>query len=269
MKRSKIVFAITTLLIAANMNFANAATANLTAKQTATVKAYFAAIATSSPAKIESGKKNAAANSAASKYLDLIQKHFTASEFFKVRDKAGNVSPLIQDPKGTYKLSKNVVTLNSYFDQVDGKYSKFTFNASGKLVDFTFTTSDGKSAKIAGNLYGAIVESTNAGIQISSGYLWKKPNGTAFTQLKFTNIDAANISWSYAGTKYVAADGSYHVVTTKPTGCLTTKGVSYLEGITDSSPVVAVNTASNIVLPIYTGCDGGEPKNRVITITLN
>jgi hypothetical protein len=67
----------------------------------------------------------------------------------------------------------------------------------------------------------------------------------------------------------VAADGSYHVVTTKPTGCLTTKGVSYLEGITDSSPVVAVNTASNIVLPIYTGCDGGEPKNRVITITLN
>jgi hypothetical protein len=166
-------------------------------------------------------------------------------------------------------LSKNVVTLNSYFDQVDGKYSKFTFNASGKLVDFTFTTSDGNSAKIAGNLYGANVESTVGGISVSSGYLWKKPNGTAFTQLKFTNIDAANISWSYAGTKYVAADGSYHVVTTKPTGCLTTKGVSYLEGITDTSPVVAVNTSSNIVLPIYIGCDGGDPKNRVITITLN
>ena len=29
------------------------------------------------------------------------------------------------------------------------------------------------------------------------------------------------------------------------------------------------NTASNIVLPIYTGCDGGDPSNRVITITLN
>ena len=43
MKRSKIVIAVTTLLIAANMNFANAASANLTAKQTATVKAYFAA----------------------------------------------------------------------------------------------------------------------------------------------------------------------------------------------------------------------------------
>ena len=269
MKRSQVVFGITTLLLATNINFATAATASLTAKQTTTVKAYFASIATRVPAKIEAGKKNAAASSAAEKYLDLIQKHFTASEFFKIRDKAGNVSPLIQDPTGTYKLSKNVVTLNSYFDHVDGKYSNFTFNKSGKLVDFTFTTSDGKAAKIGGNLYAATTDVTNGGIKISSGYLWKKPNGTAFTQLKVSNIDAANSSWSYAGTKYVAADGVYHVVTTKPVGCLTTKGVSYLEAVTDTSPVVALNTQSNFVLPLYSGCDGGTPSNRVITITLN
>ena len=97
----------------------------------------------------------------------------------------------------------------------------------------------------------------------------KKPNGTAFTQLKVTNIDAPNSSWSYAGTKYVAADGVYHTVTTKPTGCLTTKGVSYLEAVTDTSPVVALNTQSNFVFPLYSGCDGGTPNNRVIQISLN
>ena len=45
MKRSQVVFGITTLLLATNINFATAATTSLTAKQTTTVKAYFAAIA--------------------------------------------------------------------------------------------------------------------------------------------------------------------------------------------------------------------------------
>lgn len=268
MNRKLFILLASSLLVATNFGVSNAAIPTLTSKQSATVKSYFAAIATSQPAKINAGKKNAAKNSPASKYMDLIQQHFIASEFFKVRDKAGNVSPLIQDPKGKYKLSKNVVTMDSYFDQIDGKYSKFKFNKSGKLIDFTFTTSDGKSATIGGNIYGAIIDETVGGVRVASGYMWKKPNGTAFAQLKFTNIDAPNISWSYAGTKYVAADGKYHVVTTRPTGCLTTKGVSYLEAITDTSPVIAPNTNSSLVLPIYTGCDGGEPKNRVITFTL-
>lgn len=264
MNRKRIIVAITTLLVATNINFANAATTTLTAKQTATVKAYFAAIATSQPAKIEAGKKNAAADSAAVKYLDLIQKHFIASEFFKVRDKFGNVSKLIQDPKGTYKLSKNVVTLNSYFDQVDGKYSKFTFNKSGKLVDFTFTSSDGKSAKIAGNIYVAGIENLNSGLKISTGYIWKKPSGVALLQLKIENIDRENVSWSYAGSNYVSADGIYHLLSVGPTGCLTTKGISYIEGITTTKPVMGLNTESNLVIPIYSGCNGGDPKNTVL-----
>jgi len=269
MTKKIVAILFATLMISTGVQSASANTAKLTAKQSATVKAYFSAIATSQPAKIDAGKKNAAANSAAIEYLDLIQNHFLASEFFKVRDKAGNVSPLIQDPKGSFKLSKEVVTLNSYFDEIDGKYTKFKFNKSGKLVDFTFTSGDGKSSEIGSNLYNAVIDSTNAGIRVSSGYMWKKPNGILFTQLKVTNIDAPNISWSYAGTKYVAANGSYHSMTTKPTGCLTTKGVTYLEGVTATVADVAAKTDSSLVLPIYTGCDGGEPTNRVLRLTLN
>jgi hypothetical protein len=269
MSKKSVAILFATLLISVNVQSSSATSAKLNLKQTATVKAYFAAIATSQPAKIDAGKKNAAANSAASKYLDLIQKHFTASEFFKVRDKFGNVSPLIQDPKGSYKLTKDVVTLNSYFDEIDGKYSRFIFNKAGKIVDFTFTESDGKSAKMSTNLYNAIIDSTNRGIKISSGYMWKKPNGTLFTQLKLTNIDAPNTSWSYAGTKYVAADGSYHDVSTRPIGCFTTKGVTYFEGTTATSAIVATKTDSSFVVPFYSGCDGGEPANRVLRVTLN
>ena len=103
------------------------ADSDLSAKQIATVKSLFSDLASSQPSAINKAKKYVAKDSAADKYVDLIEKHFLTSEYFKVRDKYGNVSKLISDPKGTSKISKSVVNFDSYFDVFDGKYSKFTF----------------------------------------------------------------------------------------------------------------------------------------------
>lgn len=249
-------------------SLSSAADNSLNSKQTQTLRTYFSGIASSQPAKIDSAKKSAANNSPAQKFLDLIQKHFIASEFFKVRDSYGNVSPLIHDPKGTYKLSKNVVTLDSYFNEIDGKYSNFKFNKSGKLIDFTFETSDGKKNTISNNIFGAILDYKNDGIQVSSGYVWKKPNGNALIQLKVTNIDAGLFSWSYTNGRYVSADGVFHSVSTVPLGCVNDKGVTYLEAVTTSAPVLALETQSVLVAPFFDGCRNATKKERYLTFTL-
>lgn len=244
------------------------AESKLSSKQTATVKSLFSDLASSQPTRINKAKKYVAKDSAAEKYVDLIEKHFLASEFFKVRDKYGNVSKLISDPKGTSKLSKNVVNFDSYFDVFDGKYSKFTFNKSGKITSWTHTSSDGKSAAIAGNIYSAVINYENDGLTVNTGYLWKRPNGSVFIQMKVTNVSAGLTSWSYAGGRYVAADNKFHSVETRPMGCLTEKGIVYLEALTSTEPVLAPNTDSVLVAPFYKSCDGENPKQLFLRFTL-
>lgn len=244
------------------------ADSNLSAKQITTVKSLFSDLASSQPTTINKAKKYVAKNSAADKYVDLIEKHFLTSEYFKVRDKYGNVSKLISDPKGSSKLSKNVITFDSYFDVFDGKYSKFTFNKSGKITGWTQTTSEGKSAKLAGNIYSAIINYDNDGLKVNTGYLWKRPNGSVFIQLKVSNVSASLTSWSYAGGRYVAADNTFHSIETRPFGCLTEKGVVYLEALTSTEPVLAPNTDSVLVAPFYKGCDGEISKQLYLRFTL-
>ena len=60
MNRKLFILLASSLLVATNFGVSNAAIPTLTSKQSATVKSYFAAIATSQPAKINAGKKNAA-----------------------------------------------------------------------------------------------------------------------------------------------------------------------------------------------------------------
>ena len=268
-KKIRLLFVVTiSVLSILTPGLTSAVGNSLTSKQSQTIKTYFSGIASSQPAKIDSAKKSAVNNSPAQKFLDLVQKHFIASEFFKVRDSYGNVSPLIHDPKGTYKLSKSTVTLDSYFNEIDGKYSNFKFNKSGKLIDFTFETSDGNKNTLSSNIYGAILDYKNDGIQVSSGYVWKKPNGNAFIQLKVTNIDAGLFSWSYTNGRYVAADGVFHSVTTVPLGCVNDNGVTYLEAITSTSPVLALETQSVLVAPFFDGCRNATKKERYLTFTL-
>jgi len=244
------------------------ADSKLSAKQNATVKSLFADLASSQPTIINKAKKYVAKDSAADKYVDLIEKHFLTSEYFKVRDKYGNVSKLISDPKGSSKLSKSVVNFDSYFDVFDRKYSKFTFNKSGKITGWTQTTSEGKSAKLAGNIYSAIINYDNDGLKVNTGYLWKRPNGSVFIQLKVSNVSASLTSWSYAGGRYVAADNTFHSVETRPFGCLTEKGVVYLEALTSTEPVLAPNTDSVLVAPFYKSCDGENSKQLFLRFTL-
>lgn len=240
----------------------------LNAKQIATIKSLFTELASSQPARINKAKKYVARDSSADKYVDLIEKHFLTSEFFKVRDKYGNVSKLISDPKGSSKFNKNVINFDSYFDVFDGKYSKFTFNKSGKITGWTHTTTDGKSAKISGNIYSSVIKYENDGLKVDTGYLWKRPNGSVFIQMKVTNVSAGLTSWSYAGGRYVAADNKFHSVETRPMGCLTEKGIVYLEALTSTEPVLAPNTDSVLVAPFYKSCDGENPKQLFLRFTL-
>lgn len=267
-KRSIALLVLLPILLSQVSSPSFSADSKLSAKQNATVKSLFADLASSQPTIINKAKKYVAKDSAAEKYVDLIEKHFLTSEYFKVRDKYGNVSKLISDPKGSSKLSKNVVNFDSYFDVFDGKYSKFTFNKSGKITGWTHTTSDGKSAKITGNIYGAIINYDNDGLKVNTGYLWKRPNGSVFIQMKVTNVSASLTSWSYAGGRYVAADNTFHSVETRPFGCLTEKGVVYLEALTSTEPVLAPNTDSVLVAPFYKGCDGENSKQLFLRFTL-
>lgn len=256
------------LLFSQVVNPSFAAESKLNTKQTAIVKSLFSDLSSSQPSKINGAKKYVAKGSAAEKYVDLIAKHFETSEYFKVRDKYGNVSKLISDPKGSSKFNKNVVSFDSYFDVFDGKYSKFTFNKSGKITGWTYTSSDGKSSKLSGNIFSAVINYENDGLKVETGYVWKKPNGSIFIQLKVTNVSASLTSWSYAGGRYVAADNGFHSVETRPFGCLTEKGIVYLEALTSTSPVLAQNTDSVLVAPFYKSCDGENPKQLFLRFTL-
>jgi hypothetical protein len=86
--------------------------------------------------------------------------------------------------------------------------------------------------------------------------------------LKVTNVSASLTSWSYAGGRYVAADNGFHSVETRPFGCLTEKGIVYLEALTSTSPVLAQNTDSVLVAPFYKSCDGENPKQLFLRFTL-
>lgn len=240
-----------------------------TLKEISTIKAFFSGISSSQPDTIQSAKKFTLADSPAFKFTEIVQNHFLTSEYFKVRDKYGNVSKLISDPKGKSKFSKNKVTLDSYFDVFDGTYSNFEFNKSGKLIGWKYTTADGKANNLKDSIYNAILNYENDGIKADDGYLWAKPDGTVFIQLEITNVSLSRLSWSYAGGRYVAADNSFHSIETKPYGCITEKGVVQLESLTATSPVLARGTESVIVAPFYKSCNGQNSQQVYLRMLLN
>lgn len=245
-----------------------AAETKYTDKQISTVKSFFSDIASSQPSSIKSSKKYTLTNSPAFKFADVVEKHFLTSEYFKVRDKFGNVSKLVSDPKGKSKFSKNKISLDSYFDVFDGTYSNFKFNKSGKLIDWKYTTADGKSNNLKDSIYDAVLNYENDGIKVDDGYLWAKPNGTVFIQLEVTNVSLSRLSWSYAGGRYVAADNTFHNIETKPYGCITEKGVVQLESLTTTSPVLARGTDSVVVAPMYKSCNGQNNQQLYLRMTL-
>lgn len=256
------------LMLVFNSSTSYAVESKYTDKQISTIKAFFSGIASSQPNLIKTSKKYSAINSPVFKFADIVEKHFSTSEYFKVRDKYGNVSKLISDPKGKSKFSKDKITLDSYFDVFDGTYSNFKFNKSGKLIDWKYTSSDGNSNNLKDTIYEAELNYENDGIKADDGYLWVKPSGSVFIQLEITNVSLSRLSWSYAGGRYVAADNTFHNIETKPFGCITEKGVVQLESLTSSSPVLARGTDSVLVAPMYKSCNGQNSQQVYLRFTL-
>ena len=96
---------------------------------------YFAAIKSAQPLKIEAArKKYVVPNSSADVFTKMIINHFNGTEYLKILDIHGNVSPTAHDAPGKVSKSKGgVITLDSSFDTIDGSYKDFVLSKSKKI----------------------------------------------------------------------------------------------------------------------------------------
>lgn len=269
MKKVLAVFLTSFLLLASSASAAQAVT--YSASQQAAIKALFKAFATSQPATIQKAvNARTAVGSDARLFGTMVKNHFSSREYLKAVDNAGNISPTMQDPRGSYRYKNGRVTLNSYFDFFDGIYSNFKFNKSGKIT--TFSKRDSKGAtnrRLADSIYSVTVNYATGGLEIKEGTVLITSNGNVFTQLKLYQEFGGLLSWTERGN-YRSPDGSVQVIDSIEPECMADRGVAFYEALSQTPSIVAPGTVAVVTIPLQTQCaKSGSDRHANVLITTN
>jgi hypothetical protein len=234
---------------------------NLTTKQTSSVKALFAAFATSDPDKIASASvKYTKAGSAARNFAEMVKNNHSTVRYFKSINAFGMPSGIAVTPeaKGKSTLKGKTVTLNSVNDAFDGRYSDFTFDSKGKISNFKVATSAGKSSQKVSERIFAIKQSVTSGATfVTGGYIYKQPNAKLFVQLEVKNNSNSLKSWSYANGQFASAENKYYESSISPVGCLYPGQVAFMQATVSDTPVVVAGTGAAYEAPTFEGCGDG------------
>jgi hypothetical protein len=235
---------------------------NLTTKQSTSVKALFAAFATSDPDKIASASvKYTKAGSAARNFAEMVKNNHATIRYAKSINAFGMPSGLAVTPeaKGKSTLTGKTVTLNSVNDAFDGRFSDFTFDSKGKISNFKVATSTGKSGQKVSDRIFAIKQSvTNGAMFVTGGYVYKQPDAKLFVQMQVKNNSASLKSWSYANGRFASAENKYYASSISPVGCLYPGQVAFMQATVSDTPVVVAGTGAAYEAPTFEGCGDGS-----------
>lgn len=238
---------------------------NLTTKQTSSVKALFAAVATSDPDKIAAASvKYTKAGSAARNFVEMVKNNHATIRYFDSINAFGMPSGLAVTPeaKGKSTLNGKTVTLNSVNDAFDGRFSDFTFDSKGKISNFKVATSDGKSSQKVSDRIFTIKQSVTSGAMfVTGGYVYKQPDAKLFVQLQVKNNSVSLKSWSYANGTFASAENKYYASSISPTGCLYPGQVAYMQATVSDIPVVVAGTGAAFQAPTFEGCGNGSSSS--------
>ncbi|MFM1864587.1 MAG: hypothetical protein RL677_367 [Actinomycetota bacterium] len=269
MKRFFAATLSTLLIFAGSSSAAQAVT--YSSSQQAAIKALFKAFATSQPAKIQRAvNARTAAGSDARLFGNLVKNHFESREYLKSVDNYGNISPEMQDPRGSYRYKNGRVTLNSYFDFFDGIYTNFKFNSAGKITSFSKRDAKGATKRLlADSIYSVTVNYDTGGLEIKEGTVLINSDGKVFTQLKLYQEYGGLLSWTERGN-YRSPDGSVQVIDSIEPECMTNGGVAYYESLGQTPSVVAPATVAVVTLPLQYQCaKTGSDRHANVLITTN
>jgi hypothetical protein len=235
---------------------------NLTTKQSSSVKALFAAFATSDPDKIASASvKFTRAGSAARSFAEMVKNNHATIRYFKSINAFGMPSGLAVTPeaKGKSTLKGATVTLNSVNDAFDGRFSDFTFDSKGRISNFKVATSAGKSSQKVSDRIFAIKQSVTSGAMfVTGGYVYKQPDSKLFVQMQVKNNSASLKSWSFANGSFASAENKYYSSSISPVGCLYPGQVAFMQATVSDTPVVVAGTGAAYQAPTFEGCGDGS-----------
>ena len=253
--RIKTIAPLVAIMLALNSQIAIAAPST-------TIDKYFAAIKSAQPLKIEAArKKYVVPNSSADVFTKMIINHFNGTEYLKILDIYGNVSPTAHDAPGKVSKSKDgIIILNSSFDTIDGSYKDFVISKSKKISSFKVKTINDQFISIKDNIQYLAINYNESGTEIKGGIHWKLPTNYSFIQVNFNNNFGGFKSWSFANGYIRDASGVDHTVVTGPLGCTSTGGKTVIEATTSSVATIAKNTTSSFVIPFFMSCTGSNPN---------
>jgi len=222
---------------------------NLTTKQTSSVKALFAAFATSDPDKIASASvKYTKAGSAARNFAEMVKNNHATIRYFKSINVFGMPSGLAVTPEA-----------NSVNDAFDGRYTDFTFDSKGKISNFKVATSAGKSSQKVSDRIFAIKQSVTSGAMfVTGGYVYKQPDAKLFVQLQVKNNSTSLKSWSFANGSFASAENKYYSSSISPVGCLYPGQAAFMQATVSDTPVVVAGTGAAYQAPTFEGCGDGS-----------
>ena len=253
--RIKTISLLVAIMMALNSQIAIAAPST-------TIDKYFAAIKSAQPLKIEAArKKYVVPNSSADIFTKMIINHFNGTEYLKILDIYGNISPTAHDAPGKVSKSKDgIIILDSSFDTIDGFYKDFVMSKSKKISSFKVKTINDQFISIKDNIQYLVINYNESGTEIKGGIHWKLPTNYSFIQVDFNNNFGGFKSWSFAKGYIRDASGVDHTVVTGPLGCTSTGGKTVIEATTSSVATIAKNTTSSFVIPFFMSCTGSNPN---------
>jgi hypothetical protein len=256
-----LVFVATQTIVIAPSN----AFPNLTTKQSSSVKALFAAFATSDPDKIASASvKYTKAGSAARNFAEMVKNNHATIRYFKSINAFGMPSGLAVTPeaKGKSTLTGKTVTLNSVNDAFDGRFSDFTFDSKGKISNFKVATSAGKSSQKVSDRVFAIKQSVTSGeMFVIGGFVYKQPDSKLFVQLQVKNNSTSLKSWSFANGRFASAENKYYAAPISPVGCLYPGQTAFMQATVSDTPQVVAGTGAAFEAPTFEGCGVGSSSS--------
>ncbi len=265
----KLLIAAVSSFLVFGTSISSAQAVTYSATQQSAIRALFKAFATSEPAKIQRAvNARTAVGSDARLFGNIVKNHFESREYLKSVDNFGNISPEVQDPRGSYRYKNGRVTLNSYNDFFDGIYSDFKFNKSGKITSFSKRDAKGAAKRdLANSIFPLTVNYKTGGLEISEGTVLITSSGRVFTQLKMYQEFGGLLSWTERGN-YRSPDGSVQVIDSLEPECMADKGVAFYEALGQTPSVVAPGTVAVVTIPLQTQCakrGNDRPANVLIT----
>jgi hypothetical protein len=247
-KKFSVISLITLFALVLSPISATAASSSMNTNQKKYVTELFKAFASSDADKIAiAQRKYVSSGSAADKFTNLVKNHHSTTKYFKSINAYGistGVAPT-PDAKGTYKVGTTYADFNSVVNEFDSYNTKFTFDKKGKIKSWTMAKRDKKSASKLDNRINALTSTfNNANFSVSSGYIFKQPDGDAFLQLLVKNVSGNLKSWSYTGGQFGDPSASYFDADSSPAGCLYPGQEAFLEAQINGLPQIVKNTES-------------------------